>query len=310
MLKPPEPITAARTQSIDYQRTYQAVVGQVDAMGMPRYEIGLLHPQDGMLLRTWSRHQLLHSIGWLRHMNAKGCHVYLRPADSYGVVLLDDLDATAVSRLKHDGLQPAAVVETSKDNYQSWIRLIRNREQRPIPADLIHQLLLDLVNKYGADPGCSDWRHFGRLAGFTNQKPCHACHGRQPFVLLRFAAAVVAPQGRERLLRARLKLRRQAYRQTLPTSPSKAFTYADRLARIMALYPHQPWAADPDYSRLDFMIARDMLREGLPPGVVAWEINASSPNLHIRKPRNVNDYIRRTIRAAQRALLSLSPPLR
>jgi DNA primase RepB-like protein len=29
----------------------------------------------------------------------------------------------------------------------------------------------ELARRFGRDPSSADWRHFGRLAGFTNQKP-------------------------------------------------------------------------------------------------------------------------------------------
>ena len=288
-----------------YQHTYRAVVRQIGAMAVPCYDVGLLHPRNGMLLRTWSPQEIIAGIPWLRYMNGIGHHVFLRPTASLGVVLLDDLGASAIIRLKHDGLQPAAVVETSKDNYQCWIRLIHNREQCLIPTNLVHRLLRDLIDDYGADPCCSDWRHFGRLAGFTNQKLCHTRRdGRQPFVLLRFAAPVVAPQGRERLLRSRVRLRRQMGLRIAQSTSAPG--YVHHMERILSAHADQPWATNPDFSRLDFMIARDMLRDGLAPGAVAAEINAGSPNLNLRKQHHVDDYIRRTISAAQRDL-SLSP---
>ncbi len=42
-----------------------------------------------------------------------------------------------------------------------------------------------LAERYGGDPGSADWRHFGRLAGFTNPKPSRRlASGLQPFARL------------------------------------------------------------------------------------------------------------------------------
>jgi hypothetical protein len=42
-----------------------------------------------------------------------------------------------------------------------------------------------LVRRFGGDPSSADWRHFGRLAGFTNQKPTRRLdNGFAPFVKL------------------------------------------------------------------------------------------------------------------------------
>ena len=43
-----------------------------------------------------------------------------------------------------------------------------------------------LAERFGGDPGAADWRHFGRLAGFTNRKRAYrdAETGLHPFVKL------------------------------------------------------------------------------------------------------------------------------
>jgi hypothetical protein len=39
------------------------------------------------------------------------------------------------------------------------------------------------AQRFSGDPGASDWRHFGRLAGFTNRKPAYLQpNGLYPFV--------------------------------------------------------------------------------------------------------------------------------
>jgi hypothetical protein len=43
----------------------------------------------------------------------------------------------------------------------------------------------ELARRFGGDPSGTDWRHFGRLAGFTNQKPKRRLRsGLPPFVRL------------------------------------------------------------------------------------------------------------------------------
>ena len=65
------------------------------------------------------------------------------------------------------GFQPALVVETSPGNFQVWLnhgRILFNRT-------FSTQAAKELARRFGGDPSSADWRHFGRLAGFTNQKP-------------------------------------------------------------------------------------------------------------------------------------------
>src|SRR5260370_28842796 len=48
---------------------------------------------------------------------------------------------------------------------------------------------------YGGDPASADWRHLGRLAGFTNQKPARRpSQGYPPWVKIVHARAGLAPQ--------------------------------------------------------------------------------------------------------------------
>ena len=286
----------------DFQRTRQALEQQLVALGAPRYDVGIFNQQGGMKLRLWRPQQVIGSIAWLRYQNALGNHIYIRPTDSLGIVLLDDLDALTISRLRRDGLQPAAVVETSPSNFQCWIRLLHNMQQQWICTDLVRRLLVMLAFEYGADPRCADWRHFGRLAGFTNPKPAHTRDdGRQPFVLLRYARPIVASQGRRRLIQARKQPGPASHddpQPALATLPPKALTYAQRQNRILELNREQPWASRPDISLLDFMIAREMLREGHSQQTVAQELQAGSPGLTQRKGAHIQDYLHRTIQAA------------
>ncbi len=178
-------------------RTARAVATQVRAMGCTSYEIGVLDAAQGlMLLRTWTVAELEHGIAWLKRVNAHGHDIYIRPAGSVGLILLDDLDQAAIARLTHDGLQPAVVVETSPGNYQAWLRVA----EQPIAPEQATMVARILVERYGGDPASADWRHFGRLAGFTNRKPKHRQEsGMQPFVLVQQAAGVATEWGAQLL---------------------------------------------------------------------------------------------------------------
>ena len=61
------------------------------------------------------------AIEWLRHENAKGAHIYVRPAGLHSLILLDDLTAEAIERIKAKGFEPAVVVETSLNNFKVWL---------------------------------------------------------------------------------------------------------------------------------------------------------------------------------------------
>ena len=171
-------------------RTTDAVRRQLAAMGCDRYAIGVRDPARGMLTRTGSADEIVAGIGWLKAMNAQGNDISVRPAGSSGLVLVDDLSATALKELNRDGLTPAAVAETSAGNYQAWVRV----SDGPLLPDIATEAAREMAARYGGDPNSADWRQEGRLAGFTNQQPEHTrADGQQPYVRLREARGGDAP---------------------------------------------------------------------------------------------------------------------
>ena len=151
-------------------KTSEAVRRQVAAMGCDVFEVGLFNPdaQGGapvMLPRTWDTDALIRSIGWLRKQNRDGRNIYVRPSGEHNLSLVDDLTKDAVAAMKRSGFTPAIVVETSPGNYQAWLK---HPEQ--LDKGLSTATARALAEKFGGDRGAADWRHFGRLAGFTNRK--------------------------------------------------------------------------------------------------------------------------------------------
>jgi len=159
-------------------------------MGCDRYAIAVRDPARGMLTRQGSADEIVAGIGWLKAMNVQGNDITVRPVGSSGLVLVDDLSATALKELNRDGLTPAAVAETSAGNYQAWVRLL----DAPLLPEVATEAAREVTARYGGDPNSADWRQYGRLAGFTNQQPEHTrADGQQPYVRLREARSGDAP---------------------------------------------------------------------------------------------------------------------
>jgi hypothetical protein len=168
--------------------TLNAMRRQIAAMGCERFDIGVLRPDGRMLLReSWLFGDIVNAIGWLRHENSAGAHIYIRPAGPHALTLLDDLTRDSVKRMSAEGYEPTLVVETSPGNFQAWLRHAEVLDERVATA-----VAKELAARFGGDPSSADWRHFGRLAGFTNQKPSRRLpSGLAPFVLLREAAGEI-----------------------------------------------------------------------------------------------------------------------
>jgi len=133
------------------------------------------------------------AIKWLRHENGKGAHIYIRPAGTHSLSLIDDLTADAIERMKTEGFEPAVVVETSPNNFQAWLN-----HGQILEARMSTRAAKQLAERFGGDPSSADWRHFGRLAGFTNPKPERQLpSGVRPFARLRSAKGPVYSQAAE-----------------------------------------------------------------------------------------------------------------
>jgi hypothetical protein len=165
-------------------RTLVAVQKMLAALDAPAYDIGILSDR-GMLpgLFNLPAESVLSRLSLLKAHNARGAHIYIRPAGAHRFTVLDDLNRDGVARLAGDGLEPCAVVETSLGNFQAWLK-----HDDVYPPPLSTFIAQTLAKRYSADPSAADWRRFGRLPGFTNCKPKYRkSNGLYPYVLLRIA---------------------------------------------------------------------------------------------------------------------------
>src|SRR6266481_3617128 len=164
-------------------RTFEAVVKQSRAMGAKAFEIGLFDPnaaRGAMLPRLWDLDTLLRSVSWLRLKNAQGRNIYIRPAGEHSLSLIDDASIQVIEQLKSEGFAPAVVLETSPGNFQGWLH-----HGQILPKRLSTFAARLLASRFGGDLASADWRHYGRLAGFTNRKDKHRkTDGTFPYVRL------------------------------------------------------------------------------------------------------------------------------
>ena len=184
-------------------RTTWAVQQQIAAMGAQVFEVGLFKPaaaDEGlavMIPRTWDAGTLVRSIPWLRLQNSNGRNIYVRPKGEHDLSLVDDVSADAVKRMKSVGFAPAAVVETSPGNFQAWLK-----HPCQLPRELSTLAARRLAEEFGGDRGAADWRHFGRLSGYTNRKAKYLSDGGLfPFVRLTEASGAAYAEG-ERFIAA------------------------------------------------------------------------------------------------------------
>jgi len=285
-------------------RTYLAVRRQLKALNCDRYEVGVRNSKGKMLIRTWSDDEVLKSVSWLKRENAKGADIYVRPAGdkNQGIVLVDDLSFGSLERMKSKGFEPAAVVETSPQNFQAWVRLSKT----PLDSRLATALSRGIANHFEADLNSADWRHFGRLAGFTNQKPehkkaqgrtpwvlCHESSGQQASIGDRYVQTITQQVIEAQAVKEKETRLRSAYKVPQGTNKHNPIrTYQSNLKALTERY-----GADLDLSRADFMICSNMAMQGFSKKQLIETLEKASPELPKRKAGHELDYCQRTVEA-------------
>ncbi len=281
---------------------------QLAAMPCRLYEVRLIHggsrkPFPGV--RQWSAAQLSDpaTVGFLRIRNREGYDVYFRPyaGDFNAGYILLDLDDPApgiLACLRAQGHAPCVVVETSPERWQAWIR-VSTEPLLPARATLIAKRLAQI---YDADRASADWRHLGRMSGFTNRKPKRRrADGLAPWVKLIYTHACLAREGVALCELAAAELAAAPVRTPLEyplsttghDSTALAALYRDCLhrLRIRQRYPA------PDWSIVDRWVACELLATGTDPALVTGILCHGSPGFP-RRHADPEDYLRRTLSCA------------
>ena len=305
--------------------TLRAVRRQIAAMPHDLYLIRLIHSQTRRAFpgeRLWTAAQLIRpaTLRFLRVRNREGCDVYVQPYaenrnPGYILVDLDHSRPQVVETMRADGLAPCLVLETSPGNLQAWLHV----STTPLEPAVATAIGKQLAHCYGGDLGSTDWRHLGRLGGFTNQKPERRnLRGHAPWVKVLFAQAGLVAK-RAALLHAakgsspgppRLALAPPAHWPIInpvrdPPVAGAAHLYADWLhrLRIPERFPQ------PDWSIADKWIAKELLRRGMSAPQAATILRAGSPGFP-RRHSHPEDYLSRTLARAMSELEAAAFPRR
>jgi hypothetical protein len=292
--------------------TAQALRRQLCAMPCELYLIRLIHnhsrrPYPGE--RLWSAPQISHptAIRFLRARNREGCDVYILPYAenaNAGYILLDLDQAAAhtMDLMRSHGHEPCVLLETSPGHQQAWVRV----SATPLPAAVATGVGKRLARLYGGDMASTDWRHLGRLAGFTNQKPARRLrNGYAPWVKVLHAHSGEVVQSLS-LPQDLIYPPAPAPRVSTPPRSAPVASQASTgmepaalpVAAAVAIYSR--WLhrlripqrfPQPDSSIADFWIAKELLARRVPVPQVRAVIAGGSPGFPRRYPDPL-DYLR------------------
>jgi hypothetical protein len=287
---------------------------QLAAMPNELYLVRPIHGQSGRPCageRLWSAGLLTMgpAVGFLRARNREGFDIYLSPFAidrnaGYILVDLDRADPYVVHTMRSNGHEPCVVLQTSPGNLQAWVHV----SATPLEPAVATEIGREVARLYRGDPASVDWRHLGRLAGFTNQKPQRRRPGSSyaPWVRLLHAQAGLATHGAALVAAAQRRLTDRASvadpaflgpPDRSLTAPAAAALYQAWLNRlpIPQRYPQTDW------SIADKWIAKELLSRRTPVAQVQAILQLGSPGFP-RRHSDPADYLRRT---AARALAEL-----
>jgi hypothetical protein len=317
--------------------TLSAMRRQLAAMPCDFYLVRLIHHHSKKPLPAdvWTAPQLTYgpTVRFLRARNHQGYDVYFQPCafqqnPGYIFVDLDQANPAVLDAMRANGHQPCVMIQTSPGHLQAWVRV----SVQPLAPALATEIGRQLAHLYQGDRASTDWRHLGRLAGFTNQKPIRRMPtGWPPWVKLLHASVGFASNANSLIQAAshRIALASEVC-PPIPVLPSTS------PAACLASGPlHQPLTAEhaatiyqtllhclripqrfthPDWSIADLWIATELLLRGTPALEVKTILRLASPQFP-RRHANPEDYLQRTLTCAVRratfpARHGAAPPFR
>lgn len=287
--------------------TLQAIRRQLAAMPNNLYFIRLIDQSTRRVCpgeRLWDVGQLLcgSAVRFLRACNCQGYDVYLLPyADDCnpGYILLDlDRAPTGIlGVMRANGHEPCVMLRTSPGHLQAWIRV----STTPLEPTVATAVGKQLARTYGGDMASTDWRHLGRLAGFTNQKLERRVRGYAPWVKIVEAQAVLASAAQDLLYSAT-----QGMTQETTAAVQDITHHHPTITAQGAVSIYQRWMkrwhirehfSPPDWSIVDCWLARKLLAIHIPAAQVETILRLGSPHFP-RHHGDPEDYLRRTLARA------------
>lgn len=310
---------SAALASIAYRLT---LVGR--GAKQPTYNVGKRRGADGGE-KLFTAPEIAEMIPFLSYQNAQERDVYILPIDqTHHHILVDDMTAESLARLRSDGHTPAIVQESSAGNWQAVLRVAS--QAGSAEPDVANRVAEDINKRYG-DPAVKSGTQPFRMAGFSNKKPGRA----NAFTRLIEATGALCARTADLFETVRAAMRAEVQ---VP-APTPADPFAPRpIGRLPAIAPAPPGPADARHdairqdeldivavkgwdlnqSTVDYRVSRRMLRDGFTPEQIAGALERRSPDIGGRH-KNTSDYVSRTIDRAGRppgrpdALNSAGPSL-
>jgi len=267
---------------------------QLKAMGAKNYEIGVdsSHEAEQFIIKTVSQNEILDLkfLKWLQACNCNGRNIYIRPIAPSNLSFVDDVSIETLKCLEEENLIPCCIVESSPNNFHLWFK-----HSDILDNDISTQVAKLLSRKLEGDPSSADFRHFGRLAGFTNRKRIHVADGRFPFVKLRASSGSVLPISKELIDEAAGMLKTTSDREICKQAINKKVS--STLLSWEDFYNNSKYEGD--FHRVDIAYAIYAFSKGIKYETIETSIRSRDLS-HKGSLKRQDDYIERTLDKAER----------
>jgi hypothetical protein len=308
----------ARTAQIRESKAIE----QMKAFGCAKFEMQDIPPKGSKQkvgqVRELTPDGVIKHLDYMASQNAKGRDIYIRPAPvkidgvkhAQPYIFVDDVNKQALSKLESLGLPLAIKVESSPGNFHGWVRV----GNQPLTTKEATQAAKIIAVAVGSDEGSADWRHHGRMAGFTNQKPSRRTPKGPPFVKLTTDKNMdIAANGPALIAAARQQLSDEAAKnaEIAANKAEKLRRYQEASTRKQLrdqlqnsdVFAHVAEARErhrksTDESRTDLSAALSAVRAGFDPEDIKDAIRACSPGLEERH-QDVESYLNKTLDRAE-----------
>jgi len=206
-------------------------------------------------------------------------------------IFLDDVPEELVKKQPEALPNGTVIVQTSKNKYQAHIPL-----PSPLSVEDADRIQRSLVYYLGADVASKDLMHLRRLPGFPNKK-----YPNQPIVIV---ANVVSSDISVNDILQKVKIEETQYKKHVEFEFRQVKPWVYKEAQEILAEGKKLWDSfyNGDESAADFSFCLSLLRRGYAPQAVAYALLEISPDLHLRKPNHVDDYIQRTVERAWNAV--------
>ena len=259
----------------------------------------ILDKQNGET-RGFSPREALARIDEMRRIQSRGENIYYTPlSQARHHILIDDMSAQSVNKLRADGFQPAVILLSSPGNFQCILTIPK------LGTEFDRQVgnrLTELLNRRYGDKNLSGCIHPHRAPGFENRKPKHRREdGGYPEVKLIAATRVECPKALDlsQQLNSNLEEEDRKARERAARVRTTASFVGSPGSPIAAYHAHfndiHRHMTIEDASRVDAMIAIRMRATGHSQADIAAAIEQCAPAIRNgEKRRNWHDYAKRT----------------